>query len=220
MISAGNDIISLAEINPVRTKQPAFYKKFLTDTEVVQYKTIPGNLISFEHYVWLIWSAKEAAFKYLNRLNPQLTFSPSKFLVIRLNYPEKAEGWFDLDNTHQETSYTFRGEIYGSETQLTFESSLCPDHIHTVISSSGTTGKISWDVREIADSSSKSQSDEVRKLCLGRLSLIRFGTRFKIIKSDYGVPSIYDVDNGFTYPVSLSHHGNFVAYSFTINNSI
>ncbi|MBD1391691.1 4'-phosphopantetheinyl transferase superfamily protein [Mucilaginibacter glaciei] len=213
MISAGNDIVSFAEINPVRTTQPAFYKKFLTDIEVSQYQKLPGKLISFEHYVWLLWSAKEASFKHLQRFHPPLVFSPLKF-VVTVDRAQKVDTLLDPDDIQPDTEYICYGQIIAAGAELSFESFLCSEYVHTVICDSMAAGKSHQGVRRIADPSPQHQSEKVREFCLEKLSRVKFEGKFDFIKSEHGVPSISDVQSGLTYPVSFSHHGQFVAYSF------
>src|ERR1700691_5688102 len=87
MISAGNDIISLNAINITRTKQEKFYSKILSPTEKELYNQAEFTTIPFENFVWLLWSIKESAYKYLKRNNPGLVFIPIKFTVKQLLIP-------------------------------------------------------------------------------------------------------------------------------------
>jgi len=68
MTRGGNDIVSLQAINRTRTRQPRFYSKILADSELTLYKEGGFAAIPFEIFVWLCWSIKESAFKYLHTL--------------------------------------------------------------------------------------------------------------------------------------------------------
>src|ERR1700740_2467205 len=81
MISAGNDVVSLAAIDITRTNQHKFYSKILSDSEIPLYNEFSLAQIPFEHFVWLLWSIKESAYKFLQRNNPGLIFTPVKFVV-------------------------------------------------------------------------------------------------------------------------------------------
>ena len=82
MISAGNDIVALNVIDIQRTQSPAFYAKFITPTEFELYNP---NEITLINFVWLLWSAKESAYKYLKRINSELIFAPIKIKVVSLD---------------------------------------------------------------------------------------------------------------------------------------
>src|SRR5215469_9103806 len=91
MTSAGNDIVSFSAINSARTKQQRFYSKILTTAEENIYRQPGFASIPFENFVWLLWSVKESAYKYLKRANPALIFTPVKFIVRQLDAPEQAD---------------------------------------------------------------------------------------------------------------------------------
>ncbi|WP_374951577.1 4'-phosphopantetheinyl transferase superfamily protein [Mucilaginibacter sp.] len=202
MISAGNDIVSFAETNPVRTKQPAFYKKFLTDAEVKRYHLLPTGAMLFEHYVWLLWSAKEAAFKFLQRHNPLLVFSPSRFIVDNIIAPTKADGWI--------------GSVTYTNIKFGFHSVLNNDFVHTVIDLSTENTTPYRAEKRIATSTLADQSSSVRAFCLDQIATLFPEDDFKILKTPDGIPVLRSESSGLSYPLSLSHHGNYIAYSFCI----
>ena len=72
MISAGNDIVSLTATNVTRTKSPEFYSKIISPAEKALFDTLDQEVLPFHRFVWLLWSVKESAFKYLHRLDPIL----------------------------------------------------------------------------------------------------------------------------------------------------
>src|ERR1700739_3692703 len=84
MTSTGNDIVALTAINVARTKQPNFYSRIVTSGEQELYYSTLQDQLPFEHFVWLVWSVKESAFKYLKRVDPGLIFSPSKMRMVEL----------------------------------------------------------------------------------------------------------------------------------------
>lgn len=213
MISAGNDIVSFAETNPVRTIEQAFYNKFLTSAEVSQFARLGTAEISFHQYIWFLWSAKEAAYKYLFRLNAELVFSPVKFCVTQIDHVERVE---NVANDQQFSSeYVCRGKVEVMGISLKFGSSVCTHYVHTFICEYPLGGKVYHGVKEIPGLLPQDQSAQVRQLCMESLNAVRFGTKWAFTKSDYGVPSVTNSANSQIYPVSLSHHGDFVAYSFS-----
>ena len=88
MISAGNDVVSLAAIDVTRTNQHRFYSKILSEAEIPLYNEFDFVQIPFEIFVWLLWSVKESAYKFLQRNQPGLLFTPVKFVVTNLRVPQ------------------------------------------------------------------------------------------------------------------------------------
>src|SRR6202012_724665 len=87
MISAGNDIVSLTATNVTRTKSPEFYSKIISPAEKALFETVDQSVLPFDLFVWLLWSVKESAYKYLRRLDAQVIFTPVKFEVQSIEIP-------------------------------------------------------------------------------------------------------------------------------------
>src|ERR1700742_5173867 len=85
--STGNDIVALKAIDVARTHLPNFYSKILTPPEKSIYDDKVKDGLPFELFVWLLWSIKESAYKFLQRNNPSLVFSPSKIIILALDHP-------------------------------------------------------------------------------------------------------------------------------------
>ena len=82
MTGIGNDIIDLKHSNNNRAADKQFYTKILHGAELELYSQT--SFSSFEQFVWLLWSIKEAAYKYLKRNEPALLFVPHKIIVQEL----------------------------------------------------------------------------------------------------------------------------------------
>src|ERR1700761_9130738 len=87
MTSTGNDIVALKAINIARTKQPNFYSKILSVSEKDLYDQPFSDKIPFENFVWLCWSIKESAYKFLDRIVPDRVFSPTRTIVSSIELP-------------------------------------------------------------------------------------------------------------------------------------
>src|SRR5579863_5891465 len=87
MKSTGNDIVALSGIDRERTGQARFYSRILALSEQALYCRDRFADLPFEHFVWLLWSVKEAVFKYQKRNMPGLVFSPRRILVQELVCP-------------------------------------------------------------------------------------------------------------------------------------
>jgi phosphopantetheinyl transferase (holo-ACP synthase) len=218
MISTGNDIVSIAAINTVRTKQPAFYKKILSETEIAQHQAVYSDIIPFEIYVWLLWSIKESAYKYLQRLNPELVFSPTRFIVSDLRKPKQqltnSFGSSQLEATGLDNERAWTGLISYETNALYSQSVLYPNVIHSIVNHSKSFQNVHWGIKTITNTHSASQSAAVRTFILDKLGSLFSTKKLQIDKSKFGFPVLSDGQNQMKLPVSLSHHEHFVAYSF------
>ena len=218
MISAGNDIVSIAAINTVRTKQPAFYKKILSETEIAQYHQSYTEAISFEIYVWLLWSIKESAYKYLQRLNPKLVFSPTRFTVSNLQKPKRplteSFGSSQMEARGANGGISWAGLIRHEVDILYVQSVVYSDVIHSVVNYSQSFENVYWGIKTITDPNPANQSATVRIFLSNKLGSLFNNKKLQINKNVHGVPVISDGQTQMPLPVSLSHHEHFVAYSF------
>ena len=198
MISAGNDIVALKDVDAQRTQLPAFYSKFITPPEFALYN--PGE-ITLVNFVWLLWSAKESAYKYLKRLDPELIFTPAKLVVQKLNIanPPKA------DDTH----VYYKGQIMERDTVLQFLSVTTKEYIATVINQ----GDIRWEVKQIDASDYESQSKAVRSFLLAELKM----ADVSIYKHLSGYPVLIKEGKELDIVVSFAHHNRYVSYCYQIS---
>jgi phosphopantetheinyl transferase (holo-ACP synthase) len=196
VISAGNDIVALNAIDIQRTQSPAFYSKFITPTELALHNPDEITLVNF---VWLLWSAKESAYKYLKRINPELIFAPVKIEVLSLDVA------ISLKN---ENVHNYRGWILAQDVSLPFLSVTMPECISTVI----TQGDIKWNFLKIEASDHESQSQAVRTFLLNDLKMP--GT--SVEKHPVGYPILIKDGNELDVAVSFAHHDRYVSYSFQI----
>ena len=196
MISAGNDIVALNVIDIQRTQSPAFYSKFITPTEFELYNP---NEITLVNFVWLLWSAKESAYKYLKRINPELIFAPIKIKVVSLDIVVSLK----TENVHN-----YRGWILAEDMSLPFLSVTMPESISTVI----TQGDVKWNFLNIEASDYESQSKGVRFLLLNDLKI----PNVSVEKHPTGYPILMKNGQELNIAVSFAHHGCYVSYSFQI----
>ena len=223
MRSAGNDIVALSGIDIARTNTQKFYSKILSAEETALYNEIVPAVIPFEKYVWLMWSIKEAAYKYLKRIEPGLVFTPVKFAVKQLDVPS-AHFIFDLDTAKIVKSgfggmpvVKSRVEV-GSYTVYT-SSIIYTDVIVSIADSDDKFDVVHWGVRKISFTGDAMQSEEVRQFLLSRASMITGRKELIINKNSNGIPLLFDGEEEIQIPVSLAHHGEYVGYSFKFKNS-
>jgi phosphopantetheinyl transferase (holo-ACP synthase) len=218
MFSTGNDIVSLADINVLRTQEPVFYKKILSEAEIIQYQQEYSGAISFINYVWLLWSIKESGYKYLQRIDPELLFSPTKFVVNNLVCPLKSRtepfngSIIEQKGFEEETVHTAR-VTHGKNT-LRSRSTFYPDMVHSVVHHTESFDSVNWGIKTITSTDAKSQSEAVRAFLLNKLKTVFFDNQLQVSKSKHGVPFVMHRQKQIPILVSFSHHKQFIAYSF------
>jgi phosphopantetheinyl transferase (holo-ACP synthase) len=214
--STGNDIVALASVDKHRTLQFGFYSKILSISEQEQYPKSGFLPLPFELYVWLLWSVKESAYKFLKRNDPGLVFSPIRTVVKNLEFPlmpvsTSAETIQWESNGNEDEVY--KGKVMYGNQILYFRSKISESWIATVVSESGNFENVQWGVGSIADISHEQQSKAVRALLLSKLSSFIPGN-LQASKSPTGYPVVLKDGKELTLPVSFAHHHRFVAFSF------
>jgi phosphopantetheinyl transferase (holo-ACP synthase) len=202
MISTGNDIVALGATDKDRTSRFRFYSRILTRRELDQ---VAGTALPFSTFVWLFWSIKESVYKYVSRADPRLGFAPLNIPVNRLR---------------RRKDY-YEGMIgYGPAT-LYSRSFLREETIMTVVSEEREFTHVRWGVQGIGDSDYASQSASVRTFALQSLSTALPGVALRIIKTPDGPPEVWNNEHSLDIPLSLAHHGPYVAWSYRLpaNNS-
>jgi len=218
MISTGNDIISLNAINITRTKQEKFYSKILSPTEKELYSQAEFAAIPFENFVWLLWSIKESAYKYLKRINPGLVFIPIKFSVKKLLIPHGyALTNFEatqLEGTGFNNIPALKGIITIGADTLYSNSLIYRELIVSVVNDNENFENVCWGIKLIERADPEYQSTEARKFLAERLQGFLHFYEFVISKNAVGIPTVLKEDGELPVAVSLSHHEGLVAYSF------
>ena len=219
MTSAGNDIVSLNAINSNRTKQSWFYSHILSSTEEAIYEKPEIAALPFEYFVWLLWTIKESAYKYLQRIKPDLIFSPTKFIVQELQIPSgfivtNFEGSKTEDTGFENNSTIIKGIINVGPDTIFSRSIIYKELITSVVNGDENFENICWGIKLINKSDAQYQSTAVRQLLITRLQRLLRNDNLAIGKSPHGFPILLEGGNETTIPVSISHHDRLVAYSF------
>jgi phosphopantetheinyl transferase (holo-ACP synthase) len=113
MRSTGNDIVALGAIDRQRSNQIQCYSKILSVSEQALYARQDFKAMPFENFVWLLWSVKESAYKYLKRLRPDLLFAPVKIVVQGLDPEEIRWEGADIGGNGEIGEACETGEITG-----------------------------------------------------------------------------------------------------------
>ena len=220
MTSTGNDIIALKTVDISRTQHPKFYSKIITPAEKALFDGLQPGLISFVNFVWLLWSVKESVFKYLQRINPELVFSPSRINVRQLYIPPQAlatafeQG--ELERKGFDGLPVLKGEAAYGPHILYYRSLIYNDLIVSVANEIDDFSEIYWGIKRIEQPDIAAQSKAVREFAIKKLNEILPEDDIQISKSAHGYPL---VTKGFTITliaVSFSHHYYFIAYAFSL----
>ncbi|MHB1922608.1 MAG: 4'-phosphopantetheinyl transferase superfamily protein [Chitinophagaceae bacterium] len=221
MKSIGNDIVALNAVDLDRTQSRSFYSKILADSEMSLYQGLQEDFISFSIYVWLVWSIKEAAFKFLKRNFLQLIFSPTKIIIQHVQSPALrllGKGWTKPLEKKGCTEGFYHGRLsYGAHI-LYFRSMIDQECIHSIVQEQDNFDHIWFGIQIIKEHSSYEQSCSVREFILTRLKCLFPGDELRIDQSSNGIPILsIGMKNDIYIPVSLAHHDGFIAYSFLFN---
>ena len=216
MLSTGNDIVALDCVDVERSNDKKFYSKILADSELVLYQNSPRDLFSFDKYLWMLWSIKESAFKFVKRINSQVVFSPVKFVIQYIDFPANHkisrfngiewEGSGDSDEC-------FAGSIKLEDEIYYFNTLLDNEFIASVVSDDKNFEDTIWGIKKIDQPNSELQSQEVRAFVLNKLNSILELDDLRIEKNINGCPIVVNGTLDLNIPVSLAHHGRFVAWS-------
>lgn len=197
MISAGNDIVALRAVDIQRTLSPAFYSKFITPAEFALHNQ---DEIALANFIWLLWSAKESAYKYLKRINRELIFAPAKLVVQQLNVLHSSKV--------AEHTFYYQGKLIAEGTDLPFLSTTSQEYIATVIDR----GDVHWSVKEIEVADYESQSNAVRSFLLDDLKM----PDITIDKHPSGYPVLIMDGKELAIAVSFAHHDRYISYCYQI----
>ena len=221
MTSIGNDIVSLESPRSKRFAQKEYYSKIISSEEEDDFHQRLAGRLSFGNYVWLLWSIKEAAFKYFKRSDSGFLFNPLKITTenigLKDRYSPLTINKFPIENRGFESSELLNGQVYIQGDRICTRSMIAEDFIFSVVSDETALDKIYWGIQRIDTGDYKTQSAEVRKFTMHKLKDIFPDQNFFIEKNDTGVPGI--VCGNKLYPVSFSHHEKYIAYAFMLQTA-
>jgi phosphopantetheine--protein transferase-like protein len=220
LISTGNDIIALSAIDQQRTKQERFYTKILSPSELELYYHKAYAAMSFENFVWLLWSVKESVFKYQQRNIPTLLFSPVKIVIQGIDFPESIVVT-KFETVQYESSLFYDGEFYNCKVNAGRDifysrSKIHDELVYTVVDNSDKFENIWWGIKFISHSDHNNQSKAVRSFVLNKLNTVFPSDNLTIKQRVTGYPLVLKGTNQIDIPVSFTHHGHFIAYSFVL----
>ncbi|WP_452230492.1 MULTISPECIES: 4'-phosphopantetheinyl transferase family protein [unclassified Lacinutrix] len=199
----GNDIVDLkkaAKDSPDSYRDGKRYQRFLDKIFTEKEQELIFYTEDKPQMLWLLWSMKEAAYKVHVQQFGKRFFNPKRLECELLT-----------DNKGQ---VTIAGNLY-------FTKSIITDaFIHSVATLDAASNFDSkW--FQIENSDYKTQSQTVKQFflkCLSKTKRLDMQT-LNIQKTEVGVPKVYNKSEKLPIAFSLSHCGNYTAFSILKNNS-
>jgi phosphopantetheinyl transferase (holo-ACP synthase) len=223
--STGNDIVALQSIKGQRTNHFRFYSKIISVSEQALYYRHGFAQMSFEKFVWLLWSIKESVYKYEKRIVPGLVFSPTKIIIqgIDPSYRHTVTSFRRIqweNNNNESCEDLYKGIIIFGTDIFYSRSKIHDELISTVVSNDENFENTWWGIKSIDHAAYENQSKAVREFILERLNSIlpRGPDNFHIEKNPLGCPEVLMGAIEMNIPVSLAHHDHFIAYSFLLRH--
>ena len=186
----GNDVVDLADPESrAVARHLRFDGRVFDGTERVLIEASSHP----ERARWLLWAAKESAYKAARKEDPRTVFSPARF-VVRL------EG-------------DARASVAVGARRFLVDLVAGADHVHAVARAAGDpSGAVSTAVAKLPELSLCNEA--VRRLVIATLSpLLAVEPEHLAIQRDGRIPTLWIRGARSTADLSLSHHGQFVAFA-------
>jgi len=193
----GNDVVDLADADSrPGARHPRFDERAFAACE----RRWIAEAEAEEVARWILWAAKESAYKVAKRRDPATVFSPARFVV---ELDEALRGRV----RHRGDAYPVRVVVRG-------------DCIHAVaIAPGGSHADVIADVRGLSragdgDRSGATASLEARTFAIDAVAAqLGVAADSLIIASRERIPRLRRRDGREAADLSLSHHGRFIAYA-------
>ena len=188
----GNDVVDLRDPETqAGSLHPRFDARVMTASERAWLAGRPTP----ERDRWMLWAAKEAAYKAMRRMNPTIAFSPVRFVVA-----------IDEDGV---------GTVTVDETRLDVAVRVIDDAVHAVASVAGTLGAAI--VAECLRGSGTDPSAAARRLAIDVVAA-RAGRDDVSVAMSGRLPEMRTGEAAI--PLSLAHHGDVVAFAVRLPSSV
>ena len=224
MISVGNDIVAL-DGQAGRSREPAFYSKIISAAEKEMYSVEPFPYLPFEHFVWLCWAVKEAAFKCIQRAEPGALFWGPRITITELAplTTPPGEGWLDVGDPMAPSHGYSALARFGSHRLQAW--AIVTENYILAVSVPGETfcptrfAGVHWGIRKIGSVDRTCQSAGVRTFALEKLQRLLPGQPLSIQKVPGSYPYVMNGSQCLDLGLSFSHHSNWVSYAFTASGA-
>lgn len=193
----GNDIVDLAEAQrSCDWRRPRYLEKVFTslEQEWILSATNP------DEWVWLLWSAKESAYKLCRRLGAEQAYAPKKLAI---------QSWKRLE------SNTYELHLQNEQRELLIVGELRDAYVHSVAMTMYNENR-RQNIISITNHHAV-QSEALRAHICQEL-IQTYGCRsdkeYRVEKDNDGIPWVYLGQERLDIALSLSHHGSFGAYTW------
>jgi len=187
----GNDIVDLADPDAsVGACHPRFDRRVFTPDEV---HSLPAGCTDLQKR-WILWSAKEAAYKAARRESAGIAFSPTRFVV-------------ELDRS-------LCGSVRYAMRRWSARVRVDGDCVHAVVSTSETFASTLSGVCRLESSELRDPSAAVRRFALSSLAAsLRVAISKLRIERIGRIPQLILEGRAAPVPLSLSHHGSYAGFA-------
>ncbi len=189
----GDDVVDLGDRDTgVGTRHPRFDARVFAASE----RALLATSREPERLRWILWAAKESAYKAARKQAPKTVFSPSAFIV-----EPQAGGRMTVHMGR----HRFRVEIRGDG-----------DHVHAVAHPGGSVeGRLCAAVAHVDAGASPSAA--ARRLAVARLAPALGVAPERLAIHRHGrVPTLWIDGAPGAVDLSLSHHGRFVSFAYAL----
>ena len=192
-MSIGNDVVDLDDPeSQLDTLHARWAERVFTSAERRALAASPVR----HRLHWALWAAKESGYKALRRLDPNAVFSPRAFEV-------------ELEEAPREERANCRGEVRHRDATFALEIRSERSFVHAVATASGTPGRLVARVEPASGDPRVGVRAATVDALAEALHLDAAGLRIT-----GRPPAVFSGTASLDVPVSLSHHGRFVAFAF------
>jgi len=184
----GDDVVDLGDEDAAAgTRHPGFDARVFDLSE----RALLGRSPEPDRLRWVLWAAKESAYKAARKQVPETVFAPSCFVV------EPAGGG---QMTVRAAGRSYRIEVAGNG-----------EHVHAVAQPAGGAARVCAGVARLGGAA---PSEAARRLAVTRLApVLGVSAERLTIRRDGRVPVLWIDDAPGVADLSLSHHGRFVSFA-------
>ena len=192
----GNDVVDLGDPESrAESRHPRFDARVFDETE----RALIAASMEGERERWLIWAAKESAYKAARKEDPRTIFAPSRFVVRREGHGQLGVAVDDRD---------FRIDVRADAA-----------HVHAV---ARRVGDPPWALCTAVASFAPAAGDATASVAVRRLAIATLAAGLGVPAADLAIrregriPTLWFRGRRTGADLSLAHHGRFVAFACAI----
>jgi phosphopantetheinyl transferase (holo-ACP synthase) len=203
----GNDIVDLGDADcRAAATHPRFDERVFTAGE----RRLIESSAAPEPMRWLLWAAKESAYKLLRKLDPSLAFVPCRLTV----QPQSVVS--DRSHPTKDGDLMQAGTVRHGSGCVRFRVVRNVDALHVIAQLPQGSGRAL--LAMVGETQSECPSVAVRRMAIEAIAA-QSGVRAQELRivREGGIPRLHWRGRRVPIDVSLSHHGRFVAFAATMD---